>query len=83
MRILVIASLADSLLNFRGALLEAMADRGLDVHGAATAELAQAKVEWETAPAQWQTRKRAARERIVQNFSVEKMAASYAAIWQE
>lgn len=35
MRVLVIASLADSLLNFRGPLLAAMVGRGLEVHVAA------------------------------------------------
>ena len=35
MRVLVIASLADSLLNFRGPLLNAMVASGVDVHVAA------------------------------------------------
>lgn len=45
--------------------------------------LAQAKTELETAPTLWQTRKRSARERIVAHFSIEQMAAAYAAVWQE
>jgi glycosyltransferase involved in cell wall biosynthesis len=42
----------------------------------------QACTEWSSKPRQWQTRQRAARNRIAQEFTFEKMAREYAAVWQ-
>ena len=37
---------------------------------------------WSAEPDLWQSRQRAARERIERNFSIQKMAESYAAVWE-
>jgi len=43
--------------------------------------LLQAKVIWETLPDVWSSRRGASRKRIVENFSIQRMAVAYAAIW--
>lgn len=37
---------------------------------------------WRAGPDLWQSRQRAARDRIEQNFSIQKMVESYAAVWE-
>jgi glycosyltransferase involved in cell wall biosynthesis len=44
--------------------------------------VAQAQASWLGSPALWRERQLAVRARIVQHFSIEKMAAGYAAIWE-
>jgi glycosyltransferase involved in cell wall biosynthesis len=39
--------------------------------------------EWASSPAQWQRRRKAARQRIVDNFSLESMATAYEKVWRQ
>lgn len=44
--------------------------------------VAQAQESWQGSPALWRERQQAARARIAQHFSIEKMVATYAAVWE-
>lgn len=43
--------------------------------------LLQARHVWEISPDVWSSRREASRKRIVENFSIERMAQAYAAVW--
>jgi glycosyltransferase involved in cell wall biosynthesis len=45
--------------------------------------IAQAHESWAGMPALWRKRQEAARTRIAQHFSIEKMVAAYAAVWED
>jgi glycosyltransferase involved in cell wall biosynthesis len=44
--------------------------------------LEQAYLEFRSAPKRWDERRAAARDRIVDNFSLERMVDAYRAVWQ-
>jgi glycosyltransferase involved in cell wall biosynthesis len=43
----------------------------------------QAETEWASSSELWQARREAARERIVDNFSLERMVEAYERVWKE
>jgi glycosyltransferase involved in cell wall biosynthesis len=44
--------------------------------------LVEAYHEWKERPAEWETRRRACRKRIADNFSLARMAEAYETIWR-
>ena len=45
--------------------------------------IVEARGEWSQEPAKWQRRRDASRQRIVENYTFEKMANAYADIWRK